>query len=138
MDFTVSVGETILSYLSDADGGLDFVDHVPGFPAMDLLVDDERIGEPRCKGCQGFRDMNNDGIMEYYRIIPGELANESNGRIRQDDAAIYDPESLYLEIFHSDYQPIAELPRVTQEQMHTQLRWCASRNHPDAQCYSTF
>lgn len=81
--------------------------------------------------------MTDDGRMEYYRIIPGALATE-NPNIGEDNAAIYNPEDLYLEIFYSDYQPLDELPRVTQEQMHAQLRWCASRNYSDAHCYSHF
>lgn len=134
MDFTVSIDTTFLSYMSDADGGLDFVNHNPGDPAMDWLVDNEPFRMPKCSGCQEFRDMNGDGLHEYYRLVPGGLPLE-NRWIGEDNAATYRTGNLYLEIYYSDYQPLHELPTVTSEEMHHLLRRCAETNNSDAQCY---
>jgi hypothetical protein len=134
MDFTISIDTTILSYVSDADGDLDFVNHNPGYPALDWLVNNEPIPMHPCSGCQEFRDMNGDGLHEYYRLVPGELPL-GMGRIGEDNAATYRPGDLYLEIFYSDYQPLHELPKVTPEEMHKLLRRCAKTTNSDAQCY---
>ena len=130
MDFTVSTGPSLLSYASDEAGNLDYVDYNPGIPAMDWLVDNEPFPMPVCDGCREFRDMDGDGFVEYYRIVPGGLPRE-NPWIGEENSATYDPDKIYLEIFYSDYELFGELPKLSAEQVHLKHRACIAQGRCD-------